>query len=181
MPPWHAAPAHHGEFTSERTLTQEEIDTIVAWVENGTLRGKRSDAPPPLEWDNTTEWSIGKPDLILTLPENYFVGDDVEDIYVDFYTVVTEEMLPEPRYIKAIEFKPGSSVVHHIISDPLGGIGHPGARQTKIRCHSDSDHPARPLALSSRVASPAACRLPESSLHRQRGYAVARAGPHLRR
>ena len=122
MPPWHAAPAHKGEFTSERTLTQKEIDTIVAWAESGAARGKRSDAPPPLEWDNTTEWSIGKPDLILTMPENYFVGDDVEDIYVNFNTPITKEMISEDRFIKAIEFRPGSSVVHHIIAQPLGGI-----------------------------------------------------------
>jgi mono/diheme cytochrome c family protein len=122
MPPWHAAPAHHGEFANERTLTQDEIDTIVAWVNSGTLRGNRADAPEPLKWDSSAEWSIGEPDLILTMPENYFVNDDVEDIYVNFNTEITTEMIPEDRFIKAVEFRPGSSVVHHIIARPLGGI-----------------------------------------------------------
>ena len=122
MPPWHAAPQHHGVFANERTLTEQEIATIVTWVESGTPRGDRADAPEPIKWDTTTEWSIGEPDLILTMPETYFVADDVEDIYVTFNTEITKEMVPEDRFIKAIEFRPGSSVVHHIIAQPLGGI-----------------------------------------------------------
>ena len=31
-------------------------------------------------------------------------------------------MLPGPRWVKAVEFRPGSSVVHHIVAPPLGGI-----------------------------------------------------------
>jgi len=122
MPPWHAAPQHHGEFANERTLTEEEISTIVNWVENGTPRGAKSDAPAPLEWDSSIEWQIGKPDLVLTMPENYFVEDDVEDLYVNFNTEITEAMMSEDRFIRAVEFKPGSAVVHHIIAQPLGGI-----------------------------------------------------------
>jgi hypothetical protein len=122
MPPWHAAPQHHGEFANERTLTQEQVDTIVAWANSGTLRGDRKDAPEPLKWDNSIQWQIGEPDLVLTMPENYFVEDDVEDIYVNFNTEITTDMLPEEKFMKAVEFKPGSSVVHHIIAQPLGGI-----------------------------------------------------------
>lgn len=121
MPPWHAAPEHHGVFKNERTLKQEEIDTIVAWVEQGTKRGNPSDAPAPLKWSDS-EWQIGTPDLILEMPERYFVKDDVEDLYVRFNSKITEEQMPESRFISAIEFKPGSKVVHHIISQPLGGI-----------------------------------------------------------
>src|SRR5690349_19899212 len=35
MPPWHAAPQHTGQFEGERGLTDEEIATIVRWVETG--------------------------------------------------------------------------------------------------------------------------------------------------
>lgn len=121
MPPWHAAPEHHGVFANERAMAQEDIDTIVAWVEQGTKRGNPSDAPAPLKWSDS-KWQIGEPDLILTMPERYFVEDDVVDIYVNFNSKITEEQMPEARYIKAIEYKPGSPVVHHIISNPLGGI-----------------------------------------------------------
>ncbi len=122
MPPWDAHPKYHGVFKNERTLTQEEIDTIVAWVNQGAPRGREEDAPPPREFPNTGDWQIGEPDLIIEMPEPYFVQDEVTDIYVNFETPLTEEMLPEDRLIKAIEFRPGSPVVHHIISNPLGGV-----------------------------------------------------------
>jgi len=122
MPPWHASPAQHGQFNNERTLTQEQIDTIVRWAETGAARGDAKDAPELKEWPDFNGWSIGEPDLVLTMPEKYFVADDVEDIYVDFNQTITEQELPGDRWIKAIEFRPGSPVVHHIIAFPLGGI-----------------------------------------------------------
>ena len=67
-------------------------------------------------------WSIGEPDLIVQLDEPYLVADDVEDLYIDFEVQITEEQLPEDRWIKAVEFRAGSSAVHHVIASPIGGI-----------------------------------------------------------
>jgi len=123
MPPWHASPDQHARFENERTLTQEEIDTIVAWAQSGAAKGNPKDAPAPKEWPQTDGWSIGTPDIVLNMrSEPFFVGDDVADQYEYFQSTITKEMLPEPRWIKAIEFRPGSKVVHHIIATPLGGI-----------------------------------------------------------
>jgi len=123
MPPWHASPDQHGQFANERTLTQDQIDTIVAWVKSGAAKGNPKDAPERKEWPQSDGWSIGKPDIVLNMVEEpFFVGDDVEDQYEYFKSTITKDMLPEPRWIKAIEFRPGSKVVHHIIATPLGGI-----------------------------------------------------------
>lgn len=122
MPPWDATPEFNGLFHNERTLTQEEIDTIVTWVKQGAKQGDPADAPAPREFPDTGGWQIGTPDLIVKMPERFFVEDDVEDLYVDFEAVLTDDQHPEDRYIKSIEFRPGSPVVHHIISNPLGGI-----------------------------------------------------------
>ncbi|HVS65457.1 MAG TPA: hypothetical protein VMT85_18360 [Thermoanaerobaculia bacterium] len=122
MPPWHAAPEHHGTFVNERTISDAEIGTLVRWANTGAPAGDSADAPPPREWPDTGGWSIGEPDLVLDMGETYLVADDVEDHYITFVTEITEEVLPEPRWIKAIEFRPGSPVVHHIIAFPLGGI-----------------------------------------------------------
>jgi len=129
MPPWHASSDQHGVFANERTLTDDQIETIVKWATSGAPRGNPADAPATKTWDSDGGWTIGQPDLILDMGEEYFVGDDVEDIYVDFRTEITKEMLPEDRIIKAVEFRPGSSVVHHIIAMPLGGIA-PGNEAT---------------------------------------------------
>lgn len=123
MPPWHASSAQHGAFSNERTLNQDQIDTIVAWVQGGAVRGNPQDAPAAKEWPQSDGWSIGTPDIVLNMVDKpFFVGDDVEDQYEYFNTTINKEMLPEPRWIKAIEFRPGSKVVHHIIATPLGGI-----------------------------------------------------------
>lgn len=122
MPPWHAAPQHAGVFANERTMSEEDIATIVGWAQSGAKRGNPKDAPVPIAWPDHDGWTIGEPDLVVQPDEAFFVGDDVDDLYVNHKTTVTAEMLSEDRYIKAVEFRPGSKVVHHIITFPLGGI-----------------------------------------------------------
>ncbi len=123
MPPWHTSPEQHGVFRNERLLTEDEINTIVSWVDAGTPEGDPDDAPPPVTFaSETTGWSIGEPDLVVQLPEPYLVRDEVEDEYVNFSVDITLDMLPEPRWIKAVEFRTGSKAVHHVIARPLGGI-----------------------------------------------------------
>ena len=122
MPPWDAAPEHAGVFQDERGLTQDEIDTLVRWVKSGAARGNPADAPEPVEWPSNEGWSIGEPDLILSMPEPYFVPADLLDDTKYFAMTLTEEQLPEDRWIKAVEFKPGSEAVHHMIVSPFGGI-----------------------------------------------------------
>ncbi len=123
MPPWDAAPEHKGDFSNERVLEDSEIATLLAWAQSGTLEGDRADAPPPEEFRMATSgWSIGEPDLIVKLPEPYLVHDTIVDQYIDFDVEITAELLPEDRWIKAVEFRAGSSAVHHVIANPIGGI-----------------------------------------------------------
>ena len=122
MPPWHASENQHGVFVNERTLEQHQIDTLVRWAKSGAPAGDVASAPPAIEWPENDGWSIGEPDLVFDMGTDYFVEDDVEDHYITFQMEITEEMLPEPRWVKAVEFRPGSKVVHHIIAAPLGGI-----------------------------------------------------------
>src|SRR5260370_12455353 len=42
MPPWFAD-AHYGKFTNDRSLSQKEIDTLVAWADGGAMEGKPDD------------------------------------------------------------------------------------------------------------------------------------------
>ena len=129
MPPWHASDKHRGVFQGERYLTQEEIDTIVAWVNQGAPAGGSTDAPPPREFPEVDGWSIGEPDLVIQMPEPFFVPDDLLDDTHYFPMTITAEMLPEDRWIRAIEFRPGSQTVHHIFMPPIGGMA-PGNAPT---------------------------------------------------
>ena len=65
MPPWHAD-EHYGEFSNERRLTKQEIETITAWVDQGAIQGAEADLPAQPVFP--TGWQIGKPDLVLTMP-----------------------------------------------------------------------------------------------------------------
>ncbi len=116
MPPWHATPQFHGIFRNERTLTEEQISTLVKWVQNGSPAGRAEEAPAPKVFTSVDGWTIGKPDLIVTPEKPYFVKDDVWDQYQNIPIKLTEAQLPEDRYIKALEFRPGNKVVHHIIA-----------------------------------------------------------------
>ena len=40
MPPWHADP-RHGKFANDRSLPQEERDTLLAWIDAGLSEGRR--------------------------------------------------------------------------------------------------------------------------------------------
>jgi hypothetical protein len=41
MPPWFADP-HYGKFANDRSLSEAEINTIVAWVDGGVPEGETS-------------------------------------------------------------------------------------------------------------------------------------------
>src|SRR5258707_13950907 len=44
MPPWFADP-HYGTFSNDPTLSQKDIDTIVAWVGSGAPQGDLTQMP----------------------------------------------------------------------------------------------------------------------------------------
>src|SRR6185295_3203952 len=46
MPPWGADPAHSLKMRNDRSLTQAQVDTIVAWVDGGAPKGSDADMPP---------------------------------------------------------------------------------------------------------------------------------------
>src|SRR5260370_2165785 len=62
MPPWFADPMY-GHFADDRSLSKQEIDTLVAWVGGGAKAGEPKAAPNPL--GPTGAWHIPRPDLAL--------------------------------------------------------------------------------------------------------------------
>src|SRR5262249_9750503 len=64
MPPWYADP-RHGKFRNDRRLSQEETDTLLAWVEQGCPRGDDKDLPPPATFPQG--WKIGEPDAVFQM------------------------------------------------------------------------------------------------------------------
>jgi len=108
MPPWHA---DHGyvEFSNERRLTDEQIALLDAWHRQGMQEGDPEKLPAPPKF--TEGWQLGKPDLVLKMLEPFEVSAEGRDIYWNFVLPLN---LPEDKWVRAIEFRPGArSVVHH--------------------------------------------------------------------
>ena len=55
MPPWHIdRSVGVQKFKNDMSLTDEQIDTIVAWVDRGAPQGNPTDFPPPSRSRRTT-------------------------------------------------------------------------------------------------------------------------------
>src|ERR1700752_4257109 len=75
MPPWHIdRSVGVQKFKNDMSLTDEQVETIVRWVDGGALQGDPKDlpAPKPLVTDN--EWKavrdgFGPPDLVIQSPK----------------------------------------------------------------------------------------------------------------
>lgn len=108
MPPWHADP-HLGTFANDRRLTEQEIGTLVAWVDGGSPMGDAKDLPKPIEF--LEGWNIAKPDLVLTMEKPY----DVAATGILDYQHIALPLFPEDRWVTNIEIRPGNRLVaHHI-------------------------------------------------------------------
>jgi mono/diheme cytochrome c family protein len=111
MPPWHADP-NVGQFSNDPRLTQAEIDTITAWVDGGAKEGEPRDLPPAPKF--VEGWSIGQPDLILKMPEEFTLDANGPDEYQHF---VIDPGFTEDKYVQVAEARPGNRrIVHHIIA-----------------------------------------------------------------
>ena len=122
MPPWHADPAH-GSFANERRLTAAQKTTIARWVSGGAPEGKAADLPAaPVYSDG---WNIGKPDVVLSMQEDYPIPATGT---VPYQYLEIPANFPEDRWIQAWEIKPGDrAAVHHIIVSTRAPAAPPAA------------------------------------------------------
>jgi len=111
MPPWGADPTY-GTFKNDPRLSQQDIDTIVAWVDAGAPKGDDTDLPAKPQF--VDGWTIGQPDAVFTMDEEYKIPETGTIPYL-YFRVPTH--LTEDKWIQAIEIKPGARAhVHHIIA-----------------------------------------------------------------
>ena len=97
-------------------LDQEDIDTIVSWVDAGAPMGNPADLPAPVKLPDTDEWvfteRFGPPDLVIPSPPIDVPADGNDMWHRPFVpTGLTQE-----RCIKAAQVKPAGTaktVVHH--------------------------------------------------------------------
>lgn len=107
MPPWPPEPGY-GEFTGARHLSAKEIALLQSWVDGGMVEGNPADLPPTPQWPS--DWQLGKPDLVVTLPRAYTLPAEGKDVYRNFVVPVP---ISGSKYVSALEFLPNNKSVHH--------------------------------------------------------------------
>jgi mono/diheme cytochrome c family protein len=108
MPPW-LPEAGHGDFADERRLTDEQIRRIAHWVAAGSPEGPPGETPSPPQF--TDGWQLGEPDLVLEAAGSILAPASGPDIFWNF---LFTPRLATPRYVRAVEIRPGNrSIVHH--------------------------------------------------------------------
>jgi hypothetical protein len=118
MPPWSADP-RHGTFSNDPRLSELEIDTIARWVDAGAPKGDLAQLPPLPKF--AEGWTIGEPDAVFTMQEEYKVPAEGTVPYL-YFRIPTN--LKEDRWVQAYEVRPGNrSVVHHVIANAQPGGG----------------------------------------------------------
>ena len=119
MPPWYADPKF-GHWANDARLTDDEKQTLLTWVKNGSPEGDSKDLPEP---PNFAEgWKIPQPDAVFYMDKEFNVP--AEGV-VDYQHYLIDLGLEEDTWVQASEARPGNAaVVHHIVAFVVP----PGAR-----------------------------------------------------
>ncbi len=120
MPPWHLdTTVGIQDYKNDISLTPDEIDTVVRWVDAGAPEGDPADLPEPLAFPRADAWEVeamlGRPPDFVVRSTPYHVVANGQDQW--WNPEVEFEGFDAPRYIRAAEFKPsypiGIKVTHH--------------------------------------------------------------------
>lgn len=113
MPPWHADP-RHGKFSNDRRLSQQERETLLAWIDQGCAKGEDKDLPAPKQYED--RWTIGKPDMVLTMEKDFTVPAKAPKGGIPYQHIAVSTRFKEDMWVQAAEARPGNrAVVHHIL------------------------------------------------------------------
>jgi hypothetical protein len=123
MPPWHVERSVGiQKFKNDISLSDEQVDTIVAWVDQGAREGNPADMPALKPVTDKLYWQAendgyGPPDLVVPSPE-YTMPAVSQDQW--WRPTVDIKGLTEPRWVRMVEIRPtnisGRKILHHSIA-----------------------------------------------------------------
>lgn len=111
MPPWFADP-RFGHFSNDRSMSQQDIQTISAWVEGGAKEGNPKDLPAPAIFLNG--WNIQKPDYQIEMVKDFEIPATGT---LDYQYILVKGNFEKDTWISEAEVRPGNrKLVHHVIA-----------------------------------------------------------------
>lgn len=124
MPPWHADP-RYGKFSNDRSLPEKDKELFLAWIDAGCPKGDEKDLPAAKHYPDDEGWSMGKPDVVLKMPEPLRIPALAPKGGYPYQYVMVPTNFKEDVWVQAVEARPGNkAVTHHI----LAFIQRPGQR-----------------------------------------------------
>jgi hypothetical protein len=120
MPPWHIdKTVGIQQFKNDRSLSNEQLATVLAWVDQGAAQGDPRDMPAARVWPEGQGWNYAarfgqkEPDLIIrNQPWTQKAGQGNT-----WFKRLVDTGVTEPRWVRAIEVRPGSvkgrKITHH--------------------------------------------------------------------
>jgi hypothetical protein len=123
MPPWHIdRSVGVQKFKNDMSLSDEQVATIVRWVDQGAPQGNPADMPPLKPVASTLYWQaekdgFGPPDIVVSSGERTMPALHQDEWW---RPLVDIPGLTEPRWARIVEIRPsnlqGRKVLHHSIA-----------------------------------------------------------------
>jgi hypothetical protein len=122
MPPWNidkTVGIQH--FQNDRSLSDEQIATIVKWVDEGAPMGNPKDMPAAKVWPDDSGWQLAKvlgrePDIVVK-SEPWTVPAVSQDVW---WKPTSDVPVTEERWVQAVEMRPGTvagkRITHHALA-----------------------------------------------------------------
>jgi hypothetical protein len=122
MPPWHIDRSTGvQQFKNDMSLTDEQVQTIVQWVDQGAPQGNAADLPALKPIANSLYWQAerdgyGPPDIVVKSGEQTMPA-----MYQDqWWRPVVDIPVTEPRWVRMVEIRPsnlqGRKILHHSVA-----------------------------------------------------------------
>src|ERR1700722_16417180 len=134
MPPWHldkTVGVQH--FQNDRSLSDQQVETIARWVDAGAPQGDPKDMPPPKQFPDGNSWQLEKvfgrpPDMIIK-SDPYSMPAVSQD---QWWKPTVDLNLTEPRWVRAVEMRPGTpagrKITHHALAHLIQNDTDPAAK-----------------------------------------------------
>jgi len=127
MPPWHADP-EVGHWSNDRSLSVDELQTLVSWIDAGAPRGDGADPLQELVTAQPAWGNLGEPDLVIDIPPTDVPATGV----VDYQYKYVSNPLNKDVWVRASQIRPGDrAVLHHVITR-FGMVETEGPRKGRI-------------------------------------------------